>query len=217
MTSNLAARKRQKRALNIPSPDRKGNIKVTRAGWIECAKVVLIEEGIGAVKIDRLARRLGVTRGGFYYHFKNHHSLLEDLLLAWREQNRFTPPELDASSPAKALVALETICDNLIHERGFDPQFDLAVREWARVSKPVAQVVHAVDDERTAEMQRVFRGLGCDAAEAFIRAKVLYTHQIGTYTIGVDESTATRERNLKRYLDVLGGEAYRHALGSKTG
>lgn len=216
MPSNLAARKRQKRELNIPTPERKGNIKVTREGWIECAKVVLVEEGIGAVKVDRLARRLGVTRGGFYYHFKNHHSLLEDLLGAWREQNRFTPASFDASSPAAALLALETICDNLIHERGFDPQFDMAMREWARVSKPVATVVHMVDAERVTELQRVFTGLGCNTAEAIIRAKVLYTHQIGTYTIGVDESTETRRQNLQRYLDVLGGEAYRHAVHKRV-
>lgn len=209
MTTDLNTRKRQKRKLTIPEPGRKGNIKVTREGWIACAKVILIEEGIGAVKVDKLARRLKVTRGGFYYHFKNHHGLLETLLDDWRHENRFTPPELDVATPNQALKTLELICDNLIHERGFDPQYDMAMREWARISKPVAEVVHKVDDERIHALRSVFAGLGYSNDEAFARAKVFYTHQIGHYTIGVDESTSIREKNLKIYLDVLGGNAYR--------
>lgn len=211
MTSNLNTRKRQKRELNIPEPSRKGNIKVTREGWVECAKVVLVEEGIGAVKVDRLARRLGVTRGGFYYHFKNHHGLLEALLETWREGNRFTPHELDTASVPRALKTLEQICDNLIHEQGFDPQFDMAIREWARVSEPVSVIVHKVDDERTEDLKQVFAGLGYSDTEAYVRARVFYTHQIGYYTIGVKEPTHTREDNLRLYLDVLGGPAYREA------
>ncbi len=209
MTDKLTTRQRQQRELTIPEPGRKGNIKVTREGWIACAKVVLIEEGIGAVKVDRLAKRLGVTRGGFYYHFGNHHDLLETLLETWRKENRFTPVELELSSPGHALATIERICDNVIHERGFDPQFDMAIREWARVSEPVAAVVHKVDDARTEDLRKVFAGLGYDDEEAYIRARVFYTHQIGHYTIGVDENLETRKRNLRMYLHVLGGPAYR--------
>ncbi len=211
MANNLSARKRQKRELSIPAPGRKGNIKVTREGWIECAKVVLIEEGIGAVKVDRLAKRLNVTRGGFYYHFKNHHGLLEALLDSWREQNLFTPREMQVDSVDHAAQTLDAICGNLIHELGFDPQFDMAIREWARVSKPVAEVVHQVDDERIASLEQVFSGLGYPCTEARVRARVFYTHQIGYYTIGVEEPTAIREQNLQSYLNVLGGTAYRKA------
>src|SRR3546814_4494765 len=64
--------RRQKRELVIPKPPRNGNIKVTREGWLNCARVALIEDGIEGVKVDRLAKRVKVTRGGFYHHFKNH-------------------------------------------------------------------------------------------------------------------------------------------------
>src|SRR5690349_6702932 len=62
-TKSLTATRRQKRALKIPTPTRRGNIKVPAEGWVNAAKVALIEEGIGAVKIDRLAQRLKVSRG----------------------------------------------------------------------------------------------------------------------------------------------------------
>src|SRR5438874_187724 len=148
MSRKLTSSLRQKRELRVPRPHRKGNIKIPHDGWLEAAKVVLIEEGIGMVKVDRLARRLKVTRGGFYYHFKSHHALLEDLLKAWRAQNRFVPDDLDTSSPRAAYEALRLLTDVLIHEHGFDPQFDMAVREWARISVPVHEIVDQVDAER---------------------------------------------------------------------
>ncbi|HVT34728.1 MAG TPA: TetR/AcrR family transcriptional regulator [Nevskiaceae bacterium] len=212
MSKRLTSTRRQRRELKIPAPSRKGNIKIPLAGWISCARVVLIEEGIGAVKVDRLAKRLNVTRGGFYYHFNQHHKLLEALLDDWRRHNCFTPAQIDASSPAAALEALQQISDNLVHERGFDPQYDMAIREWARISQPVADVVHEVDEQRVEVLRRIFSGLGCKPKEAAIRARVYYWHQIGYYAIGVREDTGQRESNLQLYLEVLGGEKYLEAI-----
>ncbi|HZP11471.1 MAG TPA: TetR/AcrR family transcriptional regulator [Nevskiaceae bacterium] len=217
MNRKLTSAHRQKRELHVPRPHRKGNIKIPYEGWLEAAKVVLIEEGIGNVKVDRLARRLKVTRGGFYYHFKSHHALLEDLLKRWRTQNGFVTEGIDTSTPRASLEALNRLTDILIHERGFDPQFDLAVREWARISIPVAEVVSAVDEERIQALTRILLGLGCKPKEADIRAKVFYYHQIGYYALGVHESTSTREANLPTYLAVLCGENYVEAAAKADG
>src|SRR3546814_10858022 len=75
MKRKRISNRRQKRELVIPKPPRNGNIKVTREGWLNCARVALIEDGIEGVKVDRLAKRVKVTRGGFYHHFKNHNKL----------------------------------------------------------------------------------------------------------------------------------------------
>jgi AcrR family transcriptional regulator len=208
MSRKLTSSLRQKRELRVPRPHRKGNIKIPHEGWLEAARVVLIEEGINMVKVDRLARRLKVTRGGFYYHFKSHHALLEDLLKRWRTQNKFVPANIDATTPQAAYAALLELTDALVHERGFDPQFDMAVREWARISIPVAEVVNEVDAERIKTLNKILLGLGCKPKEADIRAKVFYYHQIGYYSLGVHESTRTREDNLPTYLAVLCGENY---------
>jgi AcrR family transcriptional regulator len=37
--------------------------------WIQAGYALLAEEGIQALKIDRLCDRLGVTKGSFYWHF----------------------------------------------------------------------------------------------------------------------------------------------------
>lgn len=208
MSKKLNSSTRQKRVLRVPPPHRKGNIKIPYQGWLECAKVVLIEEGIGMVKVDRLAKRLKVTRGGFYYHFKNPHALLEALLEMWRTQNPFVPADADAATQQSAYRALTGMTDVLIHGNGFDPQFDLAIREWARISVAVAAVVHLVDAQRTESLRKIMLGLGCTPKEAEIRAKVFYYHQMGYYALGIEEDTSTREENLPVYLSVLCGEHY---------
>lgn len=201
--------KRQKRPLVAPKPPRKGNIKITREGWLNCARVALIEDGIDGVKVDRLAQRFKVTRGGFYHHFKSHNQVLDELLLIWKSQNRFTPSKVDVSTRRAACDALDRVIDDLIHENGFDPQFDMAVREWARISQPVANVVGEVDRQRMDVLRQIFGGMGYEGKDALIRARVFYLHQIGYYALGMVESVAEREGNLAAYIKVLAGNLYR--------
>ena len=200
--------RRQKRTLVIPKPSRNGNIKVTREGWLNCARVALIEDGIDGVKVDRLAQRTKVTRGGFYYHFKSHHQMLDELLLVWKSQNRFTPARFEGTGAVAASQALDRIIDDLVHENGFDPQFDMAVREWARISQPVADVVQEIDEERLGVLRQIFAAMGYAAEEANIRARIFYWHQIGYYAVGMVETVAEREGNLGAYIKVLAGERY---------
>ncbi|MFD4640032.1 TetR/AcrR family transcriptional regulator [Lentzea sp. NPDC058436] len=208
MTPERISTRRQKRDLVIPKPPRNGNIKVTREGWVNSARVALIEDGIDGVKVDRLARRANVTRGGFYHHFKSHQEVLDALLDNWRTTNRFTPAEVDVSNAVAANAALDHIVDDLLHETSFDPQFDMAVREWARISQPVADVVHEVDEQRITVLSRIFKGMGHPPKEALIRARVFYWHQIGYYAVGVQETLAEREGNVSAYVKVLAGERY---------
>ena len=207
--------RRQKRELVIPKPTRNGNIKITREGWLNCARVALIEDGIEGVKVDRLAQRVKVTRGGFYYHFKNHQQVLNELLLMWKNQNRFTPAKVDASSAEIANGLLDRIIDDLVHENGFDPQFDMAVREWARISQPVADVVHGVDEQRVEVLHQIFARMGYASKEALIRARVFYWHQVGYYAVGMRETTTERENNLAAYIKVLAGGKYRGKMAQR--
>ena len=60
--------------------------------WVNLAKRALVEDGINGVKVDRLAQRLGVTRGGFYKHFTDRGDLLVRLLELWEQENIFALP-----------------------------------------------------------------------------------------------------------------------------
>src|SRR4030081_2768208 len=53
--------------------------------WLDTARQALIEEGTAGVEINKLAKRLAVTRGGFYWFFKSREQLLDELLVYWAE------------------------------------------------------------------------------------------------------------------------------------
>jgi AcrR family transcriptional regulator len=60
---------------------------LTAQDWIEAAYSAMAEEGIGSVAVEPLARRLGITRGSFYWHFENRRALLEAILERWERES----------------------------------------------------------------------------------------------------------------------------------
>jgi AcrR family transcriptional regulator len=180
--------------------------KVPTDQWVAIARDALIEQGIEAVKIDRLAQRIGVSRGGFYHHFRDRADLLSRLLTLWHDTVLFVPQGLSLRSPTEALQAISEIVDHLIREDIYDSHFDLAVREWARSDPSVAAAVAGRDAERIASLYKVFLALGCDKQEADVRARVFYFHQIGYYAIGIAEPKSGRLERARIYVDILCGE-----------
>ncbi len=57
--------------------------RTSRATWIDAGLHALATGGPEAVRIEPLAQRLGVTRGGFYGHFKNRHDFIDEMLDTW--------------------------------------------------------------------------------------------------------------------------------------
>src|ERR671916_708238 len=55
--------------------------------WVEAARTAMAEGGIEAVAVEPLARRLGVTKGSFYWHFKDRRALLEAMLGRWERES----------------------------------------------------------------------------------------------------------------------------------
>jgi AcrR family transcriptional regulator len=178
----------------------------TGRDWIETAKACLIEQGIAGLRVTRLAERMNVTRGGFHHLFKSRDKLLVQLLDYWESGCRFLPDDPVPPTANGAADWLDRATVRLIDARGYDPQFDLAVRGWARSDKRARWAVERVDRERMAVLQTLFAALGYGAAEAAARARILYYHQIGYYTVDIRQSATHRRRNLHRYMDILCGE-----------
>ncbi|WP_347270924.1 TetR/AcrR family transcriptional regulator [Rhizorhabdus histidinilytica] len=170
--------------------------------WVRLAREVLISEGIVAVKIDRLAKLAGVTRGGFYWRFQSRDELLDALIADWRDRN--TTPMLQVlRSGAAPKDRMRGLAELYIEGRGFSEAYDSAVRAWAALSPPIAEIVRAVDGIRLEALEELFRDVGFDADEAMIRARITYFHQVGYYAIGMQETAAERWALVDRYTDVL--------------
>jgi len=114
--------------------------RVSKEQWLTKALEALESSGIEAVKIDRLAKGLGISRSGFYWHFKNRQDLLEHLLDYW--VRRYTGiltdnPDVAKLDPKKRLLTtMEMIRDKHL------TKFDLAMTSWAKSDSKIRKVVN---------------------------------------------------------------------------
>jgi len=181
-----------------------GREQFAAADWLLAARKALVKHGILAVKVDRLARSLRVTRGSFYWHFKSQKDLLDQLLNAWVSTNT-APFERVLDLPTNAQGKFRAIVDLWLAETEYDPKFDTAVREWARISSHVERVVRQCDEARIAVFENIFQGLGYTGADALVRARITYFHQVGYYALGIVESHERRRRLTPYYTRALLG------------
>ncbi len=113
----------------------KGFPRLTREDWLATAKTALVASGIDDVKVDRLAKRMNVTRGSFYYHFKDRQDLVDALLRDWEVRNRVEIAQVRDRWAAAGPDLSEVVAIWLGEEAGA-LAFDLAIRHWARRRPP---------------------------------------------------------------------------------
>ena len=179
--------------------------RLTREDWVAVARIVLVKSGIDDVKVDRLAKRMKVTRGSFYWHFKDRQALLDALLEDWRGRNMREIEQIAARWAATPLDFAEVV-RIWLGEDPIVPQFDTAIRAWARKSPAVARLVHETDDAWVTLLQSHFARMGLGPEESLVRARIVYFHQIGYYALAIDESMEERVRLAPFYNEVLTGQ-----------
>ena len=111
--------------------------------WIQAGYALLAEQGIKALKIDRLCERLGVTKGSFYWHFTDMASYRAALAHAWgelRDEDRRQFDEMGQIAPRERLSRMMAA---LVSPRHWT--LERAMREWARTDDAVATSVRAAD------------------------------------------------------------------------
>src|SRR5881275_977809 len=111
--------------------------RTPRSGWVDEGLRALASGGPDAVRIETLAQALGVSKGGFYWHFGDRRALLEEMLDAWERvvsDDVITIVESaggDAREKLRHLFAVATSIDDMV-------LVEIAIREWARRDKAVA-------------------------------------------------------------------------------
>jgi AcrR family transcriptional regulator len=175
----------------------------TAADWLQAAFPALRSGGVEAVKVEPLARSLGLTKGSFYWHFRDREALLEALLAEWERragERILARIEGAGRSPEERLSLL---FETVIREgRG---ALDPAVRAWALTDERAADCLARVDALRLAWLERLFQGLGFAGEDARARARLAYLALIGEYALRASAEPAERLVEARRTLALLTG------------
>jgi AcrR family transcriptional regulator len=164
----------------MDNSSRKRSPSLDRAAWIKGALSALSEEGHTGLRVETLAKRLNVTKGSFYWHFKDRRDLVDAVLEEWKNGRIADIRKQTATEPGNELVALRHTID--VYSAGRNRKglpIEIAVREWARRDVRAAEVVEEVDAERLACASRLFVSLGLTPAEAAARSVLLYAYVFG--------------------------------------
>ena len=151
-----------------------------RDAWIKAAVTILAEHGADGLRVEVLAKRLGVTKGSFYWHFKDRRDLLDAVLNLWKDGRiRDIRKQTQAETGGEAAALLHTIevYSSARNRKGI--AIEAAVRDWARRDSQTAAAVEEVDAERLACASRLFLARGLDAKEAQARSVMLYAYVFG--------------------------------------
>lgn len=178
--------------------------KVTRDDWVAAAIAAVDERPIDSLKVAVLADTLGVSRSSFYWYFTDRRDFFDAVLAVWDVGTRSIVERAERPADTIAAACLG-VFECWADRRLYDPALDLAVRDWARRDTAVAELVHAADQARTTALTAMFRRHGYPAADAVVRARLVYHSQVGYYAVGTSEPTRQRLDFLPHYLRAMTG------------
>ena len=177
--------------------------KLGPESWVQRALATLLEAGIEQVRVERLAKDLGVTKGSFYWHFRDRQHLLDELLEYWFRTMTEEVFEVARGVQGSARERLHAaLADIMTQNRA---GYDLAVRAWARLDPKAAQAVRRIDDKRLEFLCGLLVDTGLEQVEAGHRARLLYDYVLGEAMAFNRQPVGERLRTVERVVDVLAG------------
>jgi AcrR family transcriptional regulator len=178
-------------------------VRTPRSAWIDAALEALAEGGPDAVRVEALAVRLGVSKGGFYWHFTDRRALLEEMLDTWEKTGTDDVIALVDSGPADPRAKLQQLFE-LASSADF--AVELALRDWSRRDGEVAERLHRVDNRRMGYLRSLFGQFCADDDDVEARSMLAFSLFIGSYFIAAEHPDKSRSQVLQLAIDrLLGG------------
>jgi AcrR family transcriptional regulator len=146
-------------------------LSLTKVDWINAGWVLMANQGVTGVKIEVLARQLQVSKGSFYWHFKNRKELLESILQRWENETQWLINESQKEpTPQARLVKLFSLAEELCNQ----PDPEKAILIWANQVPAIQARVRIVETKRVEYLSQLLQDYGFEQAEARHKAEVGY-------------------------------------------
>jgi AcrR family transcriptional regulator len=180
-----------------------GSKRITQDQWLSKALELFAKTGEGGLRVENLARSLGVSKSGFYFHFKDRDDFLQQLLHYWAHEYTevvTTNPLLLMTAPRDRLMMIAT----LVFEQNLT-EFDAAMQVWANKDPDIARQVRKVIDVRLGFAGNALGELGFEGDDLTMRTRLFIGFlAVERQMFGPGKETAQRYR--QRQLEMLLGK-----------
>ena len=166
--------------------------RTPRTSWIDEGLRALGVGGPDAVRIEKLAQALGVTKGGFYWHFDDRRALLDEMLDTWERVGVDAVIERVEGEGEDARAKLRRLFSIASSGGGDLMKIELAIRDWARRDKAVARRLRRVDNRRMDYMRSLFGAICSDEDEVEARCVIAFSLWIGNHFMAADHGGRAR-------------------------
>lgn len=172
--------------------------RLSKSDWLEFGLQSLANAGPAALKVDPMAKGLGVSRGSFYWHFKDITAFHDALAEHWLARSQSVAQTLRMrADPRDQLFLLMKIADQT------DPKLETAIRVWAINTPKIAELVAKVDSYRIGVLTQLFEDMGCLRPDAEARGNMIYAAAIGRYFVFPKRDDQISDEQLNSIIDVL--------------
>ena len=174
--------------------------KLTKEAWFEQGFTILKAGGAADLTIENLTRKLHITKGSFYHHFKSRDDYFEKLLLFWEEKQTFDI--LEISRQKKTFKEINATLLRLSKEN-MDPEIEVAVRAWA-LRDPLARTFQErIDSQRMGFLRSMFSLMTDDPALVEMISLIRYCLYIGSHQLIPPMDETTYRNNLDALMEMF--------------
>ncbi len=186
--------------MSTVSEPQQRNPRLHREDWLLHALETLRKEGVGGLRVEPLARSLGVTTGSFYWHFQDRRDLLDRVIDHWAEtMTRAVAVRMTSEDAPRR--QLERLLEDVI--RDDRSRYESAMRNWANFDERAANSLRKVDECRLAYVNGLFLQAGFSPDQAEARSRMFIYYLLGEAGFSVKDTMERRLEHAKLRLEIL--------------
>jgi AcrR family transcriptional regulator len=189
---------------SVPTPaTKRSKPRLSRADWEQVALDAIAENGLGAVAVEPLAARLGVTKGSFYSHFASRDELIEAALQSWERSHGGTGLERFAAIEDPAERLRQLLLAAITFSQSSEPSVHVSL--LGELGDPrVRAAVARVTEMRVGFLTGTYRELGFSPQRAADRARLVYATYVGLLQMAREAPDRTLgKREIGRFMAEL--------------
>lgn len=173
--------------------------RLTSEDWILFGLKELAKGGPTSLRADTLAKKMGVSRGSFYWHFQDIADFKAGVLAAWRQQTT----ESVIASLEHRVSASERLAELVSRAMAIDLDLERAIRSWSVSDQTVAQAVAEVDKRRITYVEKLLSEIGIAKPDVRVRARTVYWASLGRVMITDPKLRTLTRREVEQLVGLL--------------